>query len=100
MVATIERPASHHGTLRPEAKNSDVLARDRLARNSAGTKQTRILRAAITQSIQEIFTKDAVGVGEDGATGCKASRGAELPALASGRKLVEDVAGKCVYHPP
>jgi hypothetical protein len=51
----MERPASHQGTLRPEAKNSDVLLPERFARKSAGTKQTRIVRTAMTQSIQEIF---------------------------------------------
>ncbi len=39
VVATIERPASHHGTDRPEAKNSEVLLPARLPKNSAGTKQ-------------------------------------------------------------
>src|SRR5882672_4170611 len=39
VVATIERPASHHGTERPEAKNSEVFLPARLPKNSAGTKQ-------------------------------------------------------------
>ena len=39
VVATIDSPASHHGTERPEAKNSDVLFPARLPKNSAGTKQ-------------------------------------------------------------
>ena len=39
VVATIDRPASHHGTARPEAKNSDVLRPARLPKNSAGPKQ-------------------------------------------------------------
>ena len=39
VVATIDRPASHHGTARPEAKNSEVLLPARLPKNSAGTKQ-------------------------------------------------------------
>jgi hypothetical protein len=55
VVATIERPASHHGTERPEAKNSVVLPLERLARKSAGTKQIRIETATMTQSIQVIF---------------------------------------------
>ena len=54
VVATIERPASHHGTERPEAKNSAVLPLERLARKSAGTKQIRIEAATMTQSIQVI----------------------------------------------
>ena len=36
VVATIESPASHHGTERPDAKNSDVLLPARLPKNSAG----------------------------------------------------------------
>ena len=54
VVATIERPASHHGTERPEAKNSAVLPLERFARKSAGTKQIRIEAATMTQSIQVI----------------------------------------------
>src|SRR5436190_4921772 len=50
VVATIDRPASHHGTERPEAKNSDVLLPARLPKNSAGTKQIRIVMATMTQS--------------------------------------------------
>ena len=41
VVATIESPASHQGTARPEAKNSEVLCPARLPKNSAGTKQIR-----------------------------------------------------------
>jgi hypothetical protein len=51
----MERPASHHGTLRPDAKNSEVLFPERFAKKSAGTKQTRIVMTAMTQSIQEMF---------------------------------------------
>src|SRR6185503_15629693 len=50
VVATIERPASHHGTERPEAKNSEVFWPDRFATNSAGTKQTRMEMTTMTQS--------------------------------------------------
>src|SRR3954470_15335460 len=50
VVATIERPASHHGTARPLAKNSDVLLPERLAKNSAGTKQISKLTAMMIQS--------------------------------------------------
>src|SRR5262245_62384707 len=39
VVATIDRPASHQGTERPDAKNSDVFCPARLPKNSAGTKQ-------------------------------------------------------------
>ena len=41
VVATMEMPASHHGTERPEAKNSAVLLPERLPKNSAGTKTDR-----------------------------------------------------------
>src|SRR5512136_1164720 len=50
VVATIERPASHHGTARPDAKNSDVLLPARLPKKSAGTKQTSSDRTTMTQS--------------------------------------------------
>ncbi len=50
VVATIERPASHHGTARPDRKNSEVLRLERLPKNSAGTKQTNRQMTAITQS--------------------------------------------------
>jgi hypothetical protein len=51
VVATIDSPASHHGTDRPEAKNSDVLLLDRRAKNRAGRKQTAIVAAMTAQSI-------------------------------------------------
>ena len=50
VVATMERPASHQGTARPEAKNSAVLFPDRFPKKSAGTKQTASVAAMITQS--------------------------------------------------
>src|SRR6186997_2002802 len=50
VVATIDRPASHQGTARPEAKNSDVFLPARLPKNRAGTKQMRMLTTTITQS--------------------------------------------------
>jgi hypothetical protein len=50
VVATIEIPASHHGTERPEAKNSAVLLPERLPKNSAGTKHIRIEVIAMNQS--------------------------------------------------
>ena len=50
VVATIESPASHQGTERPEAKNSEVLRPARRAKNSAGTKHTSSVTATITQS--------------------------------------------------
>ena len=39
VVATIDSPASHHGTARPDAKNSEVFLPARRPRKSAGTKQ-------------------------------------------------------------
>src|SRR3954469_22148292 len=50
VVATMERPASHQGTERPEAKNSDVLRPARSPKNSAGPKQIRREPATISQS--------------------------------------------------
>src|SRR5271168_592888 len=50
-VATIDNPASHHGTDLPDAKNSDVFLPDRLAMNSAGTKQINSDAAMMIQSI-------------------------------------------------
>src|SRR5258705_12829624 len=50
VVATIERPASHQGTDRPEAKNSEVLLPARLPKKSAGTKQIRMVTRTMTQS--------------------------------------------------
>src|SRR5712672_333973 len=51
VVATIDRPASHHGTERPEAKNSAVFLLARRPKKSAGTKQTARQRKAINQSM-------------------------------------------------
>ena len=51
VVATIDNPASHQGTERPEAKNSEVLVPARLPKNSAGTKQMSKEPATISQSI-------------------------------------------------
>ena len=39
VLATIERPPSHHGTDRPGAKNSPGFFPARLLKNSAGAKQ-------------------------------------------------------------
>jgi hypothetical protein len=39
VVATMERPASHQGTERPEAKNSAVLLPERFPKKSAGTRK-------------------------------------------------------------
>src|SRR6185436_15695598 len=50
VVATIDRPASHHGTARPDAKNSDVLRPARSPKNSAGPKQISREARTTTQS--------------------------------------------------
>jgi hypothetical protein len=46
----MERPASHHGTDRPEAKNSDVFFPDLLPKNRAGIKQMATAVKAMIQS--------------------------------------------------
>jgi hypothetical protein len=51
VVATIESPASHQGTDRPDAKYSEVLLPDRRAKNKAGTKQIAIDAITIAQSM-------------------------------------------------
>jgi hypothetical protein len=63
VVATMDSPASHQGTDRPEAKNSVVLEPERFARKSAGTKHTRMETTTISQSIQEMV----IGRGRRGA---------------------------------
>ena len=50
VVATIDNPASHQGTARPDAKNSEVLRPARRPKNSAGTKQTSSDAATMSQS--------------------------------------------------
>src|SRR6266550_7562783 len=50
VVATMDNPASHHGTERPEAKNSEVLSPDFLPTNNAGTKQMTMQPMAMIQS--------------------------------------------------
>src|SRR6185503_8715466 len=51
VVATIERPASHQGTERPEAKNSEVFWPARRPKNRAGTKQMSSENATMIQSM-------------------------------------------------
>src|SRR4029078_5145900 len=50
VVATIDSPASHQGTARPEAKNSAVLLPPRRATCAAGMKQRAPDPTAISQS--------------------------------------------------
>jgi hypothetical protein len=50
VVATIERPASHQGTDRPEAKNSVVFLPARLPKKRAGKKQMMRVKATTSQS--------------------------------------------------
>ena len=51
VVATIDKPASHQGTDRPETKNSAVLFPARLPKKSAGTKQMSRVARTMTQSM-------------------------------------------------
>ena len=51
VVATMDSPASHHGTARPETKNSEVFLPARLPKNSAGTKQTSREARTMSQSM-------------------------------------------------
>src|SRR6188508_2130558 len=53
VVATIDKPASHQGTARPETKNSEVLRPARLPKKSAGPKQIRREARTISQSSGE-----------------------------------------------
>jgi hypothetical protein len=50
VVATIDSPASHHGTARPDPKNSEVLRPARFPKNSAGPKQMSSDAKTMTQS--------------------------------------------------
>src|SRR6476620_11014129 len=50
VVATIESPASHHGTLRPDAKKFAVEPLDLRATRNAGQKQISSVIAMTTQS--------------------------------------------------
>ena len=50
VVATMDRPASHQGTERPEAKNSVVLLPERFPKKRAGTKQIASVATMMTQS--------------------------------------------------
>src|SRR5512145_403456 len=51
VVATIDSPASHHGTARPETKNSDVLRLARRPKKRAGAKQIATHTSATIQSM-------------------------------------------------
>src|ERR1700733_3934066 len=50
VVATIDKPASHHGTERPDAKNSVVFFDARLPKKRDGKKQMHRLTTTIIQS--------------------------------------------------
>src|SRR5581483_2977599 len=52
VVATMDNPASHQGTERPEAKNSEVLLPARRPKNSAGAKQIKTQNKAMIQSMR------------------------------------------------
>ena len=51
VVATMDRPASHQGTDRPETKNSEVLLPALRPKNRAGMKQTESVARTMIQSI-------------------------------------------------
>ena len=73
VVATIDRPASHHGTARPEAKNSEVLLPARLPKNSAGTKQMSRETTTMIQSMSwSCMSPVSVQVGDP--PGCRQCR--------------------------
>src|SRR6185437_10029200 len=76
VVATIDRPASHHGTARPEAKNSVVLRPARRPKNSAGAKHRRSDARTTTQSsAPRCMRADHIGTsGTTGATGTTGTR--------------------------
>src|SRR5512139_3602802 len=59
VVATIDSPASHQGTARPETKNPEVFRPARLPKNSAGKKQTQRVPATISQSIHWSFMRQS-----------------------------------------
>ena len=50
VVATIDTPTSHHGTERPDVKNSAVLRLARRAKKMAGRNETTMLAAMTSQS--------------------------------------------------
>ena len=50
VVATIDSPASHHGTDRPEAKNSEAFFPASLPKERAGKKQMIRMTIVMTQS--------------------------------------------------
>src|ERR1051326_4770152 len=50
VVATMDKPASHQGTDRPETKNSEVFLLARRPKKSAGRKQIASVTSTITQS--------------------------------------------------
>jgi hypothetical protein len=74
VVATIESPASHQGTERPEAKNSEVFLDDLFPKKSAGAKQMATAMNAMIQSSAvsrikwsfqfDLWSKTGVNAGE------------------------------------
>src|SRR6476469_8162312 len=67
VVATIDRPASHHGTDRPEAKNSEVFFPASLPKKSAGKKQITRMTIVMAQSIVcRCMRADDTSLGYDG----------------------------------
>jgi|GEM_PF-3378416 len=66
----MDRPASHHGTERPEAKNSDMFLLPRLPKKSAGTKQIKSDNAMMSQSMPSQPTN----VTSSGTRSCRSHR--------------------------
>src|SRR6476660_1775656 len=85
VVATIERPASHHGTARPPAKNSVVFLPARRPKKSAGAKHNSTQKMAMNQSMRVrcmgaghyIFKVGVRGVGGAGGSGGRVRRPTE-----------------------
>jgi hypothetical protein len=67
VVATIERPASHQGTDRPEAKNSEVLFRRACRRTATGRSRRAATRD--DQPVDELEFHELFEFGSGGACG-------------------------------
>src|SRR5215210_5251909 len=80
VVATTDRPASHHGTARPDPKNSEVFRPARRPKNNAGPKQISsdvktMSQSRVARRIVAEFTRTAT------VRGCRVPgcRGAGVP---------------------
>src|SRR5690349_14810189 len=81
VVATIDSHSSHHGTARPDAKNSEVLRPARRPKNSAGPKQISSETATMSQSSRVRCIRGRRSVSDVGANR-EATRGRGGHALA------------------